>query len=82
MHEDYLAAQETGTVDLWIDMCTTKLTAGKALVARLFGLALIPPPSDRDEICDIWRQSFELLMVVQGGVSCLEIFLDCLPGLI
>jgi hypothetical protein len=76
LHADSLAAREHNTPSIWTAACKAKLMAGRTLISRLQGTVTIPPPSDHQEICDIWRQSFELLMVVQSGVACLEICLE------
>ena len=64
--------QKGGVNAPWLDECESMLNIGRELLRALWHMAETPVLVKEEEMGDILRQVFELSMVVQGGVACLE----------
>src|SRR5271154_3209657 len=67
----------------WICDCRAKLKEGREIMQELRSLANLPFLIQHWEVQDIWRQCFDLIIIVQGGVACLEAWIslaDVLPA--
>jgi hypothetical protein len=69
-------AQVAGSVDKWVEDRRFMLGIGRGILTDLWGLARMPCPLQQSELQDLWRQAFEICMIVQGGVACLQAWID------
>jgi hypothetical protein len=73
---DLAVAQEVKSIHTWHAACLQKMNTGRVLLSKLQALVGISLPPDPEEIRDVWRQSLELVMIVQSGLACVESWLQ------
>ena len=68
----YQEAQRDGTTEKFMNNLLIQLAEGKGIMARLHDTIIQPLPRADWEIRDLWRQTFELLILIQDGISAIE----------